>query len=177
MRKRIWLVGIATAVCGFALVSEPAAQAKKPAAKTATTTVKKAAPAAATSKKTTKATATKSKAVAKKVQPPAGPPKGAVEVEPGTFRWVDPKGKSWIYSQSPFGWMKGEEQESFRATDPVPTDWTVTDQGDSLTFDRPYPFGGNKQWTVKKTDLTEMEAAVWKRSQAQAAEAASTAGK
>jgi hypothetical protein len=174
MRKRIWLVGVFTAVCGFALVSEPAAQTKKPAAKTAT--VKKAAPAAAP-KKASKATTTKSKSVAKKVRPPAGPPKGAVEVEPGTFRWVDPKGKSWIYTQSPFGWMKGEEQESFRLTDPVPTDWTVTDEGDSLTFNRPYPFGGNKHWTVKKTELTEMEAAVWKRSQAQAAEAATTAGK
>ncbi|MBI3682398.1 MAG: hypothetical protein HY235_18620 [Acidobacteria bacterium] len=94
---------------------------------------------------------------------PGGPPADAREIEPGRFRWVDPKGQAWIYARTPFGWMKGPETQ--KAPEPAPTDWKVTEDGDTLLFERPWPFGGVKRWTKRKTELTEIEQAVWKRAQ------------
>ncbi len=151
------------AVAAFATVQEPA-KAPAPAKKT---TSKTAAKSPAKSQAKAKATT-----APKKVSTPAARsiveiPKDAKEISPGTYRWVDPKGKAWIYNKTPFGLMSGPEPPA--EPDVIPTDWKVFDEGDSLTFERPWPFSGTKRWTVKKTDLTEMETAVWKRSQSETA--------
>ena len=147
------------AVAAFATVQEPA---KSPS------TTKKAAPktAAKTPAKTTaKTTARKSSTpVARAI---VEIPKDAKEISPGLYRWVDPKGKAWIYNKTPFGLMSGPEPPKEPLV--VPTDWKVFDEGESLTFERPWPFSGTKRWTVKKTDLTETESAVWKRAQSETA--------
>jgi hypothetical protein len=92
-------------------------------------------------------------------------PKDAKEISPGTFRHVDAKGQAWIYQNTPFGLMRGPEPKD-PEPDPIPTDWTATEQGDSITFERPWPFGGVKRWTVKKAEMNETEQAVWQRLQA-----------
>jgi hypothetical protein len=92
-------------------------------------------------------------------------PKDAKEVSPGTFRHVDAKGQAWIYQHTPFGLMRGPEPKN-PEPDPIPADWTAIEQGDSITFERPWPFGGTKRWTVKKAEMTETEQAVWQRLQA-----------
>src|SRR5262249_25447460 len=92
-------------------------------------------------------------------------PPDAVEISPGEFRWVDKQvGKVWIYNKTPFGLMRHEEQPE--KPEPIPADWTVKEDGDSLIFERPWPFGpGKRTWTRKKSELTPMEANVWKRAQ------------
>lgn len=94
-------------------------------------------------------------------------PKDAREIYPGTFRWVDPKGQAWLYTKSPFGIMRGPEPKE-EEPEAVPADWIVKDEGDSLTFERPWPFGGTKRWTRNKAELTDIEKAVWQRQQAKA---------
>jgi hypothetical protein len=126
--------------------------ATKAAPKTATKTVAKAAP---------------------KQKAETEVPAGSTLVSPGTYRWVDPKGVAWIYQKTPFGLMKAPEGD-LRA-DPIPTDWKITDEGDALTFEKPYPFGGTQKWTRKKAELTEMEQAVWKQSQSAGGASAATA--
>src|SRR5215470_7531709 len=37
-------------------------------------------------------------------------PKGAVETEPGTFRYTDSDGKKWIYRKTPFGVARLEDK-------------------------------------------------------------------
>lgn len=157
-----WICMMATlTLAAWATVQEPA---KAPA------TPKKAAP-KATTKSPVKTTA-KKVTEPKKVSTPAAKsiveiPKDAKEIYPGTWRWVDPKGKAWIYSRTPFGLMSGPEPP--KEPEVIPTDWKVFDEGDALTFERPWPFSGTKRWTVKKTELSEMETAVWKRSQSETA--------
>ncbi len=157
--KWICMLALMT-LAAWATVQEPAKKAEpKPAAPKATAK----APVKTTAKKATEP---------KKVSTPAAKsiveiPKDAKEISPGTYRWVDPKGKAWIYSRTPFGLMSGPEPP--KEPEVIPTDWKVFDEGDALTFERPWPFSGTKRWTVKKTELSEMETAVWKRSQSETA--------
>lgn len=136
--KRILMVGVAGALCALGAVNPPE---------------QKAAPKAVTKKS----------AKAKKPAEPPGPPAGAKQIEPGVFRAVDAKGQAWIYSQTPFGWMKGLEKQGRAESPIVPTDWKVTEAGDELQFERPYPFGGSMKWSKKKSELNETEAEVWKK--------------
>lgn len=123
----------------------------------------------------TKKTAPAPKAAsAPKVIKPLEVPKGAVETEPGTFRYTDAAGKKWVYRQTPFGVSRQEEkqaaEESVRAAaapDPY-RDVRAAEDGDSIRFERPGPFGVS-QWKKKKSDLNEMERAVWTREQARTA--------
>ncbi len=107
------------------------------------------------------------KPAAKAAVKKAGPvtiPKDAKEIYPGTFRALDAKGVPWLYTKTPFGIMKGPEPKD-QQPDPIPTDWTVKEEGGNLLFERPWPFGGVKRWTKSKDDLTETEKAVWERQQ------------
>ena len=157
-----WICMLAAmTLSAWATVQEPA---KAPA------TSRKAAPKAAT--KAPANTAAKKTAEPKKTSTPAARaiveiPKDAKEISPGSYRWVDPNGKAWIYSRTPFGLMSGPEPP--KQPEVIPTDWKVVEEGDSLTFERPWPFGGPKRWTVKKTELSELETAVWKRAQTETA--------
>lgn len=153
MMMRILMVSALAACVGLA--EEPA---KK------TTAAPKKAPA-------TKSTAAPKATAAKKAAPKQGPitiPKDAKEISPGAYRWVDPKGVAWTYTQTPFGIMRAIEKPDPIDYSDKTANWTVTDQGDSVAFERPYPFGGAMKWTRKKTELNEAETAAWQRSQATA---------
>ncbi|MBL8174946.1 MAG: hypothetical protein JNK48_09755 [Bryobacterales bacterium] len=145
------------AVAAWATVQESSTQ-PAPAKKAAPKTTPK--PAAKTTVKTAPAPRKTATPAARAI---VEIPKDAKEISPGLYRWVDPKGQAWIYNKTPFGLMSGPEPPKEPET--VPTDWKVFDEGDSLTFERPWPFSGTKRWTVKKTELSPMETAVWKRSQ------------
>jgi hypothetical protein len=97
-------------------------------------------------------------------------PAGATLVEPGTYTYTDSQGKKWIYRKTPFGLAKTEDKpapaaESAPATD---SNYTAVEDGDSIRFERPGPFGVYK-WQKKKSDLTEDEKAAWERSQKKSA--------
>ncbi len=91
-------------------------------------------------------------------------PASAVRIEPGAYRYTDAKGKKWILFETPFGIARKEdtgeplrkkqkEVESMRGV-------KITEDGDSLKFEREGPFGTYK-WSKKKTELTDQEKAAW----------------
>jgi hypothetical protein len=88
-------------------------------------------------------------------------PKDAVPNSNGTYSWTDKAGKKWVYSKTPFGISKIEDTSSMalnaapQATPAV----KVTDNGDTVKFERPSPFGVMK-WEKKKTELTDEEKAM-----------------
>jgi len=98
-------------------------------------------------------------------------PAGAVEVEPYTYRFTDDQGKKWIYRKTPFGISRAEDKavEDPKAVDPKKEEntrlintTTAVEDGDTVRFERPGPFGVTK-WQRKKTELNEVEHAVWDR--------------
>jgi hypothetical protein len=97
-------------------------------------------------------------------------PAGAVEVEPYIYRYTDTAGKSWIYRKSPFGVMRLEDKPvSANAAEKQQDERTrliestsAVEQGDAIRFERAWPFG-RTQWQRKKTELNDIESAVWNR--------------
>lgn len=97
-------------------------------------------------------------------------PEGAVEIEPYTYRYTDAKGQKWLYRKTPFGVMRWEDKpesvetaqrtqdENARLVDTT----TAVEDGDSIRFERATPFGPMK-WQRKKTELNDVERAVWDR--------------
>jgi hypothetical protein len=104
-------------------------------------------------------------------------PAGAVKGEDGIYRFTDSKGKKWIYRETPFGIAKSEDKPKdptatpfgkvkAPASDPASSDSTAApagkdptvayDEGDTVRFERPTPFG-TSTWRKKKTDLTDAE--------------------
>ena len=102
-------------------------------------------------------------------KPPAGVPANAKMVDEVTWRAVDGQGKAWMYKRTPFGMMKSpelstpEQQKRDGVGDPL-EGMSVKEDGDSLKFSRPGPFGVYT-WTKKKNDLNADEKVVWERSQ------------
>jgi hypothetical protein len=114
-------------------------------------------------KKTTKAPAP----AAKKAAPaPAAVtiPADAKKTSDNTYEKTDEKGRTWIYAQTPFGITKYEKAAT--SEKPVPASataaYTAVEDGDSIRFERPSPFG-KFIWSRKKTELTDEERAVWER--------------
>jgi len=102
--------------------------------------------------------------VAPRLAPRLAVPKGAVESEPGTFHYTDAQGKKWIYRTTPFGVARLED-ESGRKPVPAPdpaAGTKATAEGDTIRFERPGPFGVYK-WEKNKSELNDMERAVWNR--------------
>ncbi|MDX2179615.1 MAG: hypothetical protein SFV18_08495 [Bryobacteraceae bacterium] len=69
----------------------------------------------AAAKEPAKKSAAKSgKATAKKTEPPppSGLPSDAVKIGDYDWRWVDPKGKAWIYRRGPVGYSRWEETQA-----------------------------------------------------------------
>lgn len=117
---------------------------------------------------------------------PAGVPKGATEVAPGRYRFVDKDQKVWNYRVTPFGVQRSAAEAKDESATPAPDKTvpelerprtetpfgkskasysntpvtTATEVGDSIRFERPNPFGVSR-WTKKKTDLTPDERRVW----------------
>jgi len=106
----------------------------------------------------------------KKAAPPAEIviPAGARMVEPGTYTFTDAQGKKWIYRKTPFGIAKFEDKP---VEPPVASATiTATEDGDTVRFERPGPFGPYR-WQKKKTELDSDERAAWERSLAKPAPA------
>jgi hypothetical protein len=95
-------------------------------------------------------------------------PAGAVKSDDGAYRYTDSQGKKWIYRKTPFGIARVEDKPA----EPIPVETyasvKATEDGDSIRFERPGPFGTYK-WQRKKTELNEMEKAVWDREQSRTA--------
>lgn len=97
-------------------------------------------------------------------------PAGAVEVEPYIYRYTDPAGKNWIYRKTPFGVVRLEDKPvSANAVQKLQDDQTrliestsAVEDGDAIRFERAWPFG-RTQWQRKKTELNDVERAVWNR--------------
>jgi len=104
-------------------------------------------------------------APAKPVKPVEIPPE-AVEREPGRFYYTDAQGKKWIYSKTPFGIARMEDKpvdaDAPKPLDPL-ANVKITEEGDTVKFERPSPFGVYK-WQKKLTDLDEQEKAALTRS-------------
>jgi len=96
-------------------------------------------------------------------------PKGAVKSEDGSYRYTDSKGKKWIYRKTPFGIAKAEDVPDTRPKETY-DNVTAREDGDMIRFERPGPFGVYK-WQTKKSELSDMEKAVWEREKAKAAAA------
>jgi len=77
-----------------------------------------------------------------------------------------PKVKAATGYRTPFGVLHSDGKTAGAQAKPQPpVDFKVTEEGDSLRFERPTPFGVWK-WTRKKTELTEMERAAWEMAKA-----------
>ena|SRR5690349_25001504 len=92
-------------------------------------------------------------------------PKGAVESEPGSYRFTDAQGHKWIYRKTPFGVARMADQPV--KANPVPSQSSfpgvkAVDAGDSVRFERPGPFGVYR-WETRKSELSDMERAAWDR--------------
>lgn len=114
------------------------------------------------------------KPAAKGVPAPQGLtiPVDAVAMGAGTFRYTSAEGKIWIYYQTPFGVVRGEERVTPQSElERKIADVKVTEDGDTVRFERPTPFGVMR-WQRKKTELNEMERAAWDKQQAQPAQPA-----
>jgi hypothetical protein len=97
-------------------------------------------------------------------------PAGAVQVDPGTYTYTDPKGKKWIYRQTPFGLSRAEADTSGAAASassaPAAVSYlTATEDGDKVRFERPGPFGVYR-WEKNKSELDDDERAALARSKA-----------
>lgn len=87
-------------------------------------------------------------------------PEGAKEVEPNTYRYADPQGKTWIYRRTPFGLVRYEDRPAAEVPVKVPETMTAIDEGDSIRFETSTPFG-KRSWTEKKSELSDAEQAAW----------------
>lgn len=118
--------------------------------------------------------------------PPAGIPAGAVKAD-DSYRYTDTQGRKWIYRQTPFGISRIADTDSapaakaagaaakpdastLKSTAPAPAvqdNIRATDHGDTVSFERPGPFGVYR-WERKKSDLDASERAAWQRQAAAA---------
>ena len=103
----------------------------------------------------------------KKSVPPAELtlPAGATMVEPGTYTFTDAQGKKWIYRKTPFGLARLEDKpaDTTAAAPSASLVTTATEDGDTVRFERPGPFGMYR-WQKKKTELDADERAALERS-------------
>ena len=100
-------------------------------------------------------------------------PAGAVRADDGSYRYSDPQGKKWIYRKTPFGVARLEDKPADVAARTAESqkrfaEVKATEDGDTIRFERPGPFGLYK-WQRKKTELDEMEQTVWARERARTA--------
>jgi|HigsolmetaAR201D_1030396.scaffolds.fasta_scaffold32892_2 hypothetical protein len=99
----------------------------------------------------------------KATPPPTAVPADAKQIDVATWRHVDKDGKTWIYRRTPFGLLRFEEKDT--QSEPGPDEFTtVREEGETLHFEKPSPFG-KLRWSKKKSDLTGEEQAVWRRTQ------------
>lgn len=99
---------------------------------------------------------------------PAQIPAGAVETEPGFFRYIDSAGKKWVYRRTPFGVARWEDKpDDTPKLTPFEDNTKAFAEGDGVRFERTTPFGVSK-WVKKKSELDDQERFIWERDKAQA---------
>ena len=99
---------------------------------------------------------------------PLAIPAGAVAVESNLYRHTDAQGKTWIYRRTPFGVTRAEAQAPARVRPDAWANAKAWDDGETVRFERPGPFGVYR-WQTKKSELDAVEQAVWARQQARPA--------
>jgi hypothetical protein len=104
------------------------------------------------------------------VQPLTIPP-DAVANSDGSYSWTDKAGKKWIFNKTPFGISKMEDMGPAPVSPSGDPLLTVTDNGDTVRFERKSPFG-NTKWEKKKTELNEDERRALEQQQAAKADPA-----
>jgi hypothetical protein len=89
-------------------------------------------------------------------------PANAEKVRDGVWRSRDAAGKTWIYTRTPFGFARVEEnaQQDSASSSSGPAVVATAVQGDSVTFERESPFGKSR-WTRKVADLSDEEKAAY----------------
>jgi hypothetical protein len=119
--------------------------------------------------------APKKQSAKKSSAPPAelALPAGAKQVELGTYTFTDAQGKKWIYRKTPFGLARFEDKPiEVNGPKAAPGDGIVAkEDGDTIRFERPGPFG-TYRWEKKKSELADDEKAAWERSKDKDATAA-----
>jgi hypothetical protein len=102
-------------------------------------------------------------ATKKKTQTPPAPqaitiPKDAVANPDGiSYSYTDKQGKKWTYTKTPFGIMKSPTSaDSAGGGAPDVSSTKAIDNGETVRFERPGPFG-TMSWEKKKADLTDDE--------------------
>lgn len=115
-------------------------------------------------------------------QKPMQIPADAKEIRPGIWRWVDKSDQPWIYWNTPFGVARSPEKPGaeIKPAEPVAPGQagatapagavevdgvTMTEEGDSIRFERRTPFGASRL-VKKKSELTADERRLWERAQA-----------
>ena len=98
-------------------------------------------------------------------------PAGAKQVEIGTYTFTDAQGKKWIYRKTPFGLARVEDKPVEASAAPAGDGITAKEDGDTIRFERPGPFG-TYRWQKKKSELADDEKAAWERSKDKDAAAA-----
>lgn len=102
-------------------------------------------------------------------------PAGATEVEPNTYRYTDPQGKAWTYRRTPFGLARFEDKPVEAPAKAAPEKIRAVDDGDSVRFERSYPFGTTR-WTRKKSELSDVERNAWDEARQKRTAGAKAAG-
>ena len=106
-------------------------------------------------------------------------PEGAVLDPTGDYRFTDAKGRKWLYRKTPFGVSRREDTAAATpAANPSATPMAkpakagaagmkATEDGDTVHFEKPGPFGVWK-WDKKKSELDDAEKAALLQAQTDA---------
>ena len=79
-------------------------------------------------------------------------------------------GKKYVERKTPFGSVKVEQEQEVKKAEPPPPKIHAYEEGDNVRFERKSPFGFSR-WVRKKSELDDMERAVWERDCRKPAEA------
>lgn len=71
-------------------------------------------------------------------------------------------GKKYVERKTPFGTARYEDKPEVKKAEPPPPNIHAFDEGGNVRFERKSPFGLSR-WVKKKSEMDEMERAVWER--------------
>jgi hypothetical protein len=95
----------------------------------------------------------------------SGQDKPAGKAEPKQDASAAKSPKKYVERKTPFGTVKVEEKPEDSKAEEPPANMRAFDQGDTVRFERPTPFGVAR-WTKKKSELNDMERAALERERA-----------
>lgn len=97
---------------------------------------------------------------------PAGVPAGATKAADG-YHYTDAQGRQWIYRPTPFGIARipaaeAASSKAAKSASKEADNLRAIDHGDTVSFERPGPFGVYR-WERKKSEMDAAERAAWQR--------------